>query len=116
MELRFAETQLLHTSQLRTSQQGNRDRQEKQDKQAQHATEQRRCRLDELAPHQEARVVCIDPETSPRLAELGFCPGSKLQLESRAPLGDPLLFELRGSLFALRSRDAKGIEVEILEA
>ena len=49
---------------------------------------------------------------SDRLRELGFCPGTEVRLDRRAPLGDPLLFTLRGSQLSLRRGEAVRIEVE----
>ena len=43
-----------------------------------------------------------------RLAELGFTPGTLLEVARRAPLGDPVYVRLRGGAFALR-RDEAGL-------
>lgn len=46
-----------------------------------------------------------------RLCELGFCPGTTVVFERRAPLGDPLVFRVRGTRIALRRHDARLIEI-----
>ncbi len=43
---------------------------------------------------------------------MGMTPGTKVTLVSIAPLGDPLVFELRGYRLSLRRSEAAGIEVE----
>ncbi len=70
--------------------------------------------LAELGRNQVARVVAIDPSASPRLAALGFCPGTMLRADRRAPLGDPMIFEVRGTRLALRQRDARCIRVSLV--
>ncbi|HMQ20905.1 MAG TPA: FeoA family protein, partial [Planctomycetota bacterium] len=55
-----------------------------------------------------------DPSASPRLAALGFCPGTMLRADRRAPLGDPMIFEVRGTRLALRQRDARCIRVSLV--
>lgn len=74
----------------------------------------RRCRLDQIARGEVARITGLDADASPRLATLGFCPGTRVSLDRRAPLGDPLIFELRGTRLALRGHDAHAIRVEVI--
>lgn len=47
-----------------------------------------------------------------RLEHVGFLPGTKVLVERRAPLGDPTVYELRGSRLALRRESAELIEVD----
>ncbi|MCA8970446.1 MAG: ferrous iron transport protein A [Planctomycetes bacterium] len=72
------------------------------------------CGLHELGRRQSAKIVDVDPAVSPRLAALGFCKGTILRLDRRAPLGDPRIFELRGTRLALRKSDARLIRVELI--
>ncbi len=60
-----------------------------------------------------ARVVSVDAETpaSRRLQDLGFVPGTLVEVRRRAPLGDPVEFELRGTRLCLRRREAARIRV-----
>ena len=41
-----------------------------------------------------------------RLADLGFVPGTGVECALVSPAGDPAAYRLRGSLIALRRRDA----------
>jgi ferrous iron transport protein A len=69
--------------------------------------------LSQLAPGQCAEVKSVD-DSSPiglRLLALGFRPGTRLRVIRRAPLGDPTLYELRGSRFCLRRAEAERIAV-----
>jgi len=69
--------------------------------------------LDALGPGRTGRVRAVDAEAplATRLADLGFCPGTPVRMLRRAPLGDPLLFELRGYQIALRRTEARWIRV-----
>ena len=64
-----------------------------------------RCvRVAQLLPGQRA-AICDHPlgERVPtRLRELGFVPGTPLEVVRRAPLGDPVEVELRGYRICLR--------------
>jgi ferrous iron transport protein A len=58
-------------------------------------------------------VVSVDASApAARLKSVGFVPGTVVRVGQRAPLGDPTLYELRGTQFALRSATAALIEVE----
>lgn len=46
-----------------------------------------------------------------RLADLGFLPGTPVACLRRAPLGDPRLYELRGTQICLRRQQAGQIRV-----
>jgi Fe2+ transport system protein FeoA len=46
-----------------------------------------------------------------RLLDLGFLPGTSVEMVMRSPLGDPLAFRVRGSVVALRKKQARRIEV-----
>ncbi|MBW2312548.1 MAG: ferrous iron transport protein A [Deltaproteobacteria bacterium] len=69
--------------------------------------------LDGLRPGQYAEVASVEaqPPLATRLADLGFCPGTRVQVVRRAPLGDPVLYELRGCQIALRQGEASLIRV-----
>ncbi|NMA26770.1 MAG: ferrous iron transport protein A [Burkholderiales bacterium] len=43
---------------------------------------------------------------------LGLSPGARVRMVRRAPLGDPLEFDVSGCLLMLRSEEAAGIVVE----
>lgn len=44
-----------------------------------------------------------------RLSALGCIEGTKIQLKGIAPLGDPIIVNLRGFDLAIRKKDAKNI-------
>ena len=46
-----------------------------------------------------------------RIMEMGFSPGTRVVVVRKAPLKDPVEYEIRGSRIALRNMDASGIEV-----
>jgi len=64
--------------------------------------------LADLAPGTHAVIKSVDA-TSPiglRLADLGFLPHTPIQVLRRAPLGDPVAYELRGYRLCLRREEA----------
>lgn len=70
--------------------------------------------LADLEKGSHATVTSVDGggPLSRRLLELGFVPGTRVVALGAAPLGDPLLFEVRGARLALRTAEARGIHVE----
>ena len=74
--------------------------------------------LDGLGPGEEGEVreLLADAALATRLADLGFCPGTRVRVVRRAPLGDPVLYELRGYRIALRRSEARLIRVAAVEA
>jgi Fe2+ transport system protein FeoA len=46
-----------------------------------------------------------------RLLEMGFVPGTRVELVKRAPLGDPLELRLRGYHLSLRRAEAAHVRV-----
>lgn len=60
-------------------------------------------RLDLLSP-------CV-----PRLLDLGFVPGTQVQLLARAPLGEPILVQLRHHTLMLRKSEAQSVFVRLEE-
>ncbi len=73
----------------------------------------RSLRLADLAIGAAAVIEHVD-ESSPlgrRLLDLGLVPETRIRLRRRAPLGDPLEFELRGYRLCLRRADAQEVRV-----
>ncbi len=73
----------------------------------------RSLRLADLVPGAVAVIEHVD-ESSPlgrRLLDLGLVPETRVRLRRRAPLGDPLEFELRGYRLCLRRADAHEVRV-----
>ena len=71
--------------------------------------------VDRLKPGASASVVRIegDDAIARRLNDLGFWPGTLVELVRKAPFGDPLELALRGYRLALRKREAARIVVEV---
>jgi Fe2+ transport system protein FeoA len=69
--------------------------------------------LHELKRGEQARVRRLggDPALVQRLSEMGILPGVPIRFLQRAPLGDPLAFDVEGRRFSLRRVDAARIEV-----
>lgn len=71
--------------------------------------------LSHLTVGQTARVVGVDArdEIGQRILEMGVTPGITVRLTGAAPLGDPLVFEVRGYSLSLRKAEAARVEVEL---
>lgn len=69
--------------------------------------------LDELPLGQGATVVGVEAGAAlaERLEDLGFVPGTPVVARRRAPLGDPRVYELRGSQLCLRDSEARSVRV-----
>jgi len=74
---------------------------------------QRRQSLAEVEPGTTVVICCIDGEgpLTRRLAEMGFIPGTRVEVLRRAPLADPIEFELRGYLVSLRREEAERVRI-----
>ncbi|MBD3297651.1 MAG: ferrous iron transport protein A [candidate division Zixibacteria bacterium] len=46
-----------------------------------------------------------------RLLDLGFIPGTRVDVVRRSPLGDPVAYRVRGATIALRGADAEHVLV-----
>lgn len=64
--------------------------------------------LASLAPGAHAVIESVDATTAigRRLADLGFLPRTPIHVLRRAPLGDPVAYELRGYRLCLRRTEA----------
>ncbi|MGB9713058.1 MAG: DtxR family transcriptional regulator [Dissulfurimicrobium sp.] len=73
--------------------------------------------LKALKPGQKGRVIKIRGrgETNKRIAAMGITPGSLVEVERVAPLGDPVDVKVKGYHLSLRKDDAESIEVELIE-
>ena len=69
--------------------------------------------LQDLQPGQKGRVVkvALPGDTGKRLVEMGITPGSLIEVERVAPLGDPLEIKVKGYHLTLRKEEAAGIDV-----
>lgn len=71
--------------------------------------------LDDLAVGESGVLSSIDlPEADAnRLMELGFLPGARITAARSAPGGDPRVFRVDGTEFALRRETARKLRVEV---
>jgi Fe2+ transport system protein FeoA len=72
--------------------------------------------LAELPLGAVATVVRVESESGigRRLLDLGFIPGTLVRVIRRAPLGDPVSYEVRGTRMCLRRSEALRIWVDAL--
>lgn len=68
----------------------------------------------DLKPGQDAFIENIigDEKLSKRLLALGCIQGTRIIFKTKAPLGDPIVINVRGFDLALRKRDAANIKVK----
>jgi ferrous iron transport protein A len=70
--------------------------------------------LDALGLNASATISAIagEPRLRRRLLELGLVPGVVVKVLRRAPLGDPLVIQVRGYDLSLRKSEAAVVEVQ----
>lgn len=75
-----------------------------------------RTSLDRMALGGAATVIRVegDDPVARRLVDLGFWPGTTVQAVRKAPLGDPVQYNLRGFRLALRRDEACRVVVQPL--
>lgn len=73
--------------------------------------------LDQIKPHQEAVIVALEHAGTQRrrLMDLGFLPGTAVEVALNNPLGDPTAYLVRGAVIALRRAQARQIQVALVE-
>jgi ferrous iron transport protein A len=57
-------------------------------------------------------IVQGNEKLAKRLSALGCIEGTRVQLKRIAPLGDPMILNLRGYDLAIRKKDAKNIFIQ----
>jgi ferrous iron transport protein A len=69
--------------------------------------------LDEIKPGEECEVVDVtaDGVTGQWLMDMGFIPGTRIQVVRNAPLVDPVEFLMKGYHVSLRHSEAGKVEV-----
>ena len=70
--------------------------------------------LSALRVGQSAYVAEIqaDEAMRRRLLDLGLIRGTRVTCTAKSPAGDPAAYLIRGAVFALRGRDARGVRLE----
>jgi len=69
--------------------------------------------LRQMNPGEKAHVVHVEFKgaVGRRLMEMGIVPGSRVEVERFAPLGDPVEIKVKGSHLSLRREEAELVEV-----
>lgn len=67
--------------------------------------------LNQLQPGQSATVTGLlaDRGIRRRLQDIGLVEGTCVTCLARSPLGDPVAYEIRGAVIALRAEDSAGV-------
>ena len=75
-----------------------------------------RLTLDRLEPGQRGRIVKIRRRGAlgRRITDMGVTPGTLVEVERVAPLGDPIKIKLKGYRLSLRKGEASEITVTLL--
>jgi ferrous iron transport protein A len=59
------------------------------------------------------RSIRANGELGRRIRDMGLVPGTKITIQGRAPLKDPVALRLMGFTLTLRNNEADYIEVEV---
>jgi len=80
---------------------------------AEPTTSERGISLAALEPGSVVVILEVDRASAEgqRLLDLGFVPGTEVRVLKRAPLGDPMVYSLRGTHLCLRSTEADRVRV-----
>jgi len=73
--------------------------------------------LSDLKPGEKAIIVKVGGERSVRrrMLDMGLVKGAEIKVIRRAPLGDPVEFQLKGYNLSLRKEEAKNVFVRVIE-
>lgn len=73
--------------------------------------------LSELVPGETALVLNIEKsDIGRRLTELGFAPGTRVHCISRASLGGPAAYLIRGCAVAIRREAANAVQIQMVKS
>ena len=77
----------------------------------------RKLTLDKLKKNESGVIFMINlnGKIRYRLLEMGFVPGCTITMVRRAPLGNPIQFEIMGYWICLREEIARDIVVEVMK-
>lgn len=70
--------------------------------------------LSQLPPRRWGRVHRVEGggPMARRLLDLGLIPGTAVYCQGAAPAGDPVAYQIRGAVIALRRKDATSVLLE----
>lgn len=71
-------------------------------------------RLNEMEIGEKGKVIKVNGrgEINRRIRDMGVVPGTLVEVETKATMGDPIEIKVKGYHLTLRSNEAEGIEVE----
>lgn len=74
-----------------------------------------RISLDSLKEGQSAKVeaILLDEKKQAKVSHLGLVKNAYIQKKYSSMMGNPVAYQIYGTVFALRNEDAKHIEVEL---
>ncbi|MBI1305234.1 MAG: ferrous iron transport protein A [Bacteroidetes bacterium] len=55
-----------------------------------------------------------ESEFKEKLLEMGCVPGTEIRILLKAPLGDPIAFDIDGYCLSMRKKEADSIEVDLI--
>jgi len=61
-------------------------------------------------------AVKVGGELGRRIREMGLVPGTRITIQGRAPLYDPVALRIMGGTLTLRNNEADLIEIEVEES
>lgn len=67
-----------------------------------------------LGKKAKVMVLTSDGITRRRMLDLGLISGTKIEALQKSPSGDPIAYDIRGAVIALRSEEASKIIVEAI--
>ena len=75
---------------------------------------QQRIPMRKMKDNQEGTILSVKAsgEMGRRIRDMGLVPGTKIKIQGRAPLYDPVALRLMGFTLTLRNSEADYIEVE----
>ncbi len=70
--------------------------------------------LGELAPGEWGIIQTLSGQSAikQRLQDLGLIPGTRVICLQKSPLGDPIAYDIRGAVIALRKEDSVKIKLK----
>ena len=73
--------------------------------------------LRQMKPKQAGTIVavCAQGELGRRIRDMGLVPGTRITVQGRAPLYDPVALRVMGFTLTLRNSEADFIDVEVDE-
>jgi len=63
----------------------------------------------------KVKKITAEGKIRRRMMDLGLIPDTKVESLRKSPSGDPIAYEIRGAVIALRSEEASKILVEVIE-